>query len=373
MYNKSTAQLKINKYLSRTFNIYKGTEQGHPMSPDLFKIFILDLSKQFSGQGLYPELVDSIVNHLFWADDLVLFGLDQASLQKNLDILNKFCEIWGLEVNLKKTKVVCFGKKGQSSFKLDATPLKFADNYTYLGVTITKNGHVTAARNDLRKKALRALFALKKHANREYISPKSLLYLFDSLIKPILLYGSQVLLPHTPIFTKPIQPEVHPDTNYFKNICQDKHELFFVKYLKWVLGVHKKASNVGVYGETGKLPLCFDGAKLSCDYFDRCKNSPNNSLVKKAFLEQKRLDLDWYHNMTELLAKNCNGPHKIDSINVFQNLRTRFITNWSKYLNESPKLEFYSTVKTSFKREEYLDNPIYKYRTALSRLRISGN
>ncbi len=83
MYNKSTARLKINKYLSRAFDICKGTEQGHPMSPDLFKIFILDLSHQFSVQGLYPEFVDSIVNHLFWADDLVLFGLDQASLQKN--------------------------------------------------------------------------------------------------------------------------------------------------------------------------------------------------------------------------------------------------------------------------------------------------
>ena len=338
MYNKSTARLKINKYLSRALNICKGTEQGHPLSPHLFKIFILDLSEQFSVEGLYPKLIDSIVNHLFWADDLVLFGLDQASLQKNLDILHNFCETWGLEVNLKKTKVVCFGKKGLSRFKLAATPIKFADSYTYLGVTITKNGHVTVARNDLRKKALRALFALKKHANREYISPKSLLYLFDSLIKPILLYGSQVLLPHTPIFVKINQSDSHSNTNYFKIICQDKHELFFVKYLKWVLGVHKKASNVGVYGETGKLPLCFDGVKLSCDYFDRCKNSPDSSLVKKAFLEQKRLDLSWYHNITELLAKNSSGPHKLDSLNVFQNLRTRFIEKWTKYLKESPVL-----------------------------------
>ncbi len=225
----------------------------------------------------------------------------------------------------------------------------------------------------MRKKALRALFALKKHANREYISPKSLLYLFDSLIKPFLLYGSQILLPHTPIFAKINQLDGTSNTNYFKMICQDKHELFVVKYLKWVLGVHRKASNVGVYGETGKLPLYLDGIKLSCDYYDRCKNSPDNSLVKKAFLEQKRLDLDWYHNITELLAENSSGPHSLDSLNVFQNLKTRFIENWTKYLKESPKLEFYNTVKNTFKREEYLDNPIFKYRTALCRLRISAH
>ena len=60
MYNKSTARLKIEKFLSKMFDLSKGTEQGHPMSPDLFKLFILDLSEQFCIEGSYPELVDSI-------------------------------------------------------------------------------------------------------------------------------------------------------------------------------------------------------------------------------------------------------------------------------------------------------------------------
>ena len=187
MYNKSTARLKIGKFLSRVFHVRKGTEQGHPMSPDLFKLFILDLSQQLSLLGSYPVLNDSIVNHLLWADDLVLFGLDQESLQKNLDILNTFCSTWGLEVNIKKTKVVCFGRRPSNyTFKLNSIIIDYVDSYTYLGVTITKNGHFTTARADLRKKALRALFALKKHASREYHTPRSLLFLFDSLIKPIL-------------------------------------------------------------------------------------------------------------------------------------------------------------------------------------------
>ena len=131
MYNKSTARLKIGNLLSKSFHVSKGTEQGHPMSPDLFKLFILDLSKQFSTQGSYPELHDTVVNHLFWADDLVLFGLDQASLQKNLDILHNFCETWGLEVNLKKTKAICFGKRVSSTFKLKGATVDFVSQYTY--------------------------------------------------------------------------------------------------------------------------------------------------------------------------------------------------------------------------------------------------
>ncbi len=178
MYKKSTAQIKIGKLVTKAIKICKGTEQGHPMSPDLFKLFILDLSEKFSRHGHYPELTNQIVNHLLWADDLVLFGLDKHSLQINLDILQKFCETWCLEVNMKKTKVICFGKKLADKFSFGSTPIKFTDNYTYLGITITKNGHVVTARNDLRKKSLRALFSLKRQVNREYISPKSLLYTF---------------------------------------------------------------------------------------------------------------------------------------------------------------------------------------------------
>ena len=169
-------------------------------------------------------------------------------------------------------------------------------------MTITKNGHVSTARADLRKKALRALFSLKRHANREYITPRSLLFLFDSLIKPILLYSCQVLLPHTPLYAK-FNETIFEPVKYFQVIGRDIHELFHLRYLKWVLGVHRRASNVGTYGELGRLPLIFDGLKLTCDYFDRCAALPDNSLAKKAFLEQKRLDLDWYGNIVKLLQR----------------------------------------------------------------------
>ena len=119
------------------------------------------------------------------------------------------------------------------------------------------------------------------------------------IIKPILLNGSQILLPHTPLFTKLSSTNLEP-ANYFQVISRDTHELFHLRYLKWVLGVHRKASIAGTYGELGRLPLIFDGFKLTCDYFGRCELLPNDSLVKKAFLEQQHLDLDWHHNITML-------------------------------------------------------------------------
>ena len=112
MYDNSTAKIKMNKFLSPKFDIEKGTEQGHPMSPELFKLFMIDLTPRLSMLGLYPQLIDTLINHLLWADDLVLLALYQYSLQKNLDILGKFCNEWGLSINFTKTKIIAFGSSG---------------------------------------------------------------------------------------------------------------------------------------------------------------------------------------------------------------------------------------------------------------------
>jgi hypothetical protein len=47
MYNKSVARIKIANFLSPNIDIGRGTEQGHPLSPDLFKLYIQDLSYYF--------------------------------------------------------------------------------------------------------------------------------------------------------------------------------------------------------------------------------------------------------------------------------------------------------------------------------------
>ena len=43
---------------------------------------------------------------LMYADDIVLVGDTVLKLQRKINILEIFCEKWGMEVNFKKTKVV---------------------------------------------------------------------------------------------------------------------------------------------------------------------------------------------------------------------------------------------------------------------------
>ena len=68
MYSHSTSRIKLLKRLSDTIEIELGTEQGHPLSPELFKIFIHDLSRQLNEIGglKSPDLNNVTINHLLW-------------------------------------------------------------------------------------------------------------------------------------------------------------------------------------------------------------------------------------------------------------------------------------------------------------------
>ena len=92
MYSNSTTKIKLISKLSEKIEVLIGTEQGHPMSPELFKMFILDLSELLDIPCNVPLLDTTRVSHLLWADDLVLTALDAQSLQTMLDQLNNFCE-----------------------------------------------------------------------------------------------------------------------------------------------------------------------------------------------------------------------------------------------------------------------------------------
>ena len=85
MYSNSQTRIKLIQKLSKTIDVTIGTEQGHPLSPELFKMFVHDLSIKLSEidhDTSVPLLNDFPVSHLLWADDLILLALD-ASTSRN--------------------------------------------------------------------------------------------------------------------------------------------------------------------------------------------------------------------------------------------------------------------------------------------------
>ena len=79
-YSKSEGHIKINGKISEAFKILKGTKQGHPLSPELFKVYFKELSDLLNESlANCPTLAGLSVTHLAWADDLVILALDQES------------------------------------------------------------------------------------------------------------------------------------------------------------------------------------------------------------------------------------------------------------------------------------------------------
>ena len=288
-----------------------------------------------------------------------------------------FCIKWGLSINISKTKVIVFGSNSRSKiidFKIGNQIIERTDKYCYLGIVIHQNGNFYTALNELRKKALRALYGLKRVIIRKSLSFDALIKLFDSLIKPILLYGCQVIAPHNLDVRKLSEYNCRfNDTAYFNIFKNSLYEKFHIKYLKWCCGVHKKSSNIGIWGDTGRFPLIFNAIKLAIDYHERIKLCDDNTLVKKALAEQIDLNLDWYANIAKLTAKFGIGKFKRLSTNINQNLWSEFQLNWDLNKSNSSKLEIYNNIKSQINREPYLQIRNFDHRSAITKFRISAH
>lgn len=381
MYSDSKGHIKINGKLSKVFRLLKGTEQGHPLSPELFKVYFLELSHLLNRAPTNcPTLSGLTITHLAWADDLVILALDEKSLQIQLDIIEKYCRDWGLEINISKTKFMVLNstKKWNCRWRpsLNGSDLELVNSYCYLGIIINSTGKFTEAAEALYKKGLGALFSMRKTTDRRFIDARNHDKLFKSLIQPILTYGSQIWLPTLPL-TKQLLKEMEETgsfVNSLKKISSLPAEKVHLRHLKYLLGINKKSVNVTAWGETGNFPLFIDSLYLCIKYFTRVIRLPETNFARAAIKEQINLQLSWFSSIKriiELFDTVKRSEYQLSSLEVTNagmmaafcspdTIRTKlkevFTTSWDHFISNSPKLEFYREVKHTFSWEPYLDD-----------------
>ena len=131
------------KTLSEEFSVTNGVRQGGILSPYLFNAYTDQLSEKLDLSGVGCHYLGSI-NHLYYADDMVLLSPTPQGLQKMVDICADYAGNHDIVFNTKKS--VCmsilpplFRNMILPDIVLCGNVLAYVDQYKYLGFHITSS------------------------------------------------------------------------------------------------------------------------------------------------------------------------------------------------------------------------------------------
>ena len=101
-YGSQTFRVMWGSCLSEGFHVSNGVRQGGILSPYLFNVYIDELSYKLDSSGVGCHYLGS-VNHLCYADDMVLLSPTPQGLQKLLDVCARYADAHDIAFNVKKT------------------------------------------------------------------------------------------------------------------------------------------------------------------------------------------------------------------------------------------------------------------------------
>ncbi len=262
-------------------------------------------------------------------------------------------------------------------FKLGNTDIEPVRKYCYLGIQFSLNGSFKQAIDELRKKAVRAYFSIKRIVDTSALTTSSMIKLIESLVKPVATYACQVWLPSTNISKRMATQDTR--SSLPSSAPKDPLETTHLKMLKWVLGVHKKTNNNFTYGDTGRMPWGIAVLPQCIRYFLRAEatiNDPSsvNLLLHHTFQEQKNLQLTWYTTWKSILQNGTlANPQLSPAAEVSKHYHSSFIAQWKNDLTLQRKMSFYRCVKREFGEEKYLSLNSRVLRSNVAKMRSSSH
>ena len=210
MYANAKSCIRSGHKLSDFFTCKRGVRQGENLSPLLFAIYLNDfedyLSERYSGMETLANEIRNNINDdeiqiyvklftLLYADDTVILAESEAELQKALDSLEEYCSLWGLTVNLDKTKIIIFSRgkvRIHQKFMFAGNEIEVVDDYVYLGIKFNYNNSFSKAVEKQLVLAKKAMFSLLSKVENLNLPVDIQLGLYDQLVTPVLLYGCEI-------------------------------------------------------------------------------------------------------------------------------------------------------------------------------------
>src|SRR3989441_829032 len=106
LYWRQHAAVRWDGEVSREVDVERSVRQGCVMSPTLFNLYSEFMIKEAMENVEGIKFNGINVTDLRYADDAVLMADKRKKIQKMIDRLNKTCKVYGMEINVTKTKVM---------------------------------------------------------------------------------------------------------------------------------------------------------------------------------------------------------------------------------------------------------------------------
>ena len=187
---------KIENIKSDFFTPKHGVPQGSSLSRILFIVYVSDI----------PQPVNTQATTLSqFADDIALWSygrntiMSECKIQKHLDKISKWCNVWRIKLNPLKNKVLNFSKRKhpllECNIKLDSIKLKAEKSVKFLGVIFD---HKFTFEDYIKDKIINtrhitsSFYSLK--SKKYKIPQKTMINLYKIFIRPNFDCGSTALI-----------------------------------------------------------------------------------------------------------------------------------------------------------------------------------
>ena len=202
---------------SASFSVTNGVKQGCVLAPTLFSMMFsamlqhaftddsngIKYNCRFDG-GLFnlrrlqakTKIQTGTVCELLFADDSALAAGSEADMQHTVNLFSSACDNFGLTISTKKTEVMYQPAPGkpyaEPTITVNKEKLPAADNFTYLGSTLSGSANIDVEVNNRIAKASAAFGRLRcKVWERDGITFDTKLKVYRAIVMPTLLYGCE--------------------------------------------------------------------------------------------------------------------------------------------------------------------------------------
>uniref|UniRef100_A0A8C7WVF4 Reverse transcriptase domain-containing protein n=2 Tax=Oryzias sinensis TaxID=183150 RepID=A0A8C7WVF4_9TELE len=142
LYANSTARVKVNGYLSKSFTIQRGNKQGCAWSPLLFALYLVPLAQSIRQNKDIKGINIQGKEHKLacYAYDILIY-LEQPtkSLPELMNLCKHFGNLSGYKINMDKTQILAYNYSPPADLAAQYPMRWQTKSIKYLGVNIPKN------------------------------------------------------------------------------------------------------------------------------------------------------------------------------------------------------------------------------------------